>query len=62
MFLFAPVNNFCIAQTSFVTFGLCEYASAHQIQWQDSQPNDSGHLVVEVEVEVLKLLTFDSRK
>ena len=40
----------CIAQTSFVTFGLFEYASAHQIQWQDSQPNDGGHLVVEVEV------------
>ena len=38
-----------IAQTSFVTFWLFEYASAHQIQWQDSQPNDGGHLVVEVE-------------
>ena len=33
-----------------VTFGLFEYASAHQIQWQDSQPNDGGHLVVEVEL------------
>ena len=37
--------------TNFICyFGLFEYASAHRIQWQDSQPNDSGHLVVEVEV------------
>jgi len=24
----------------------------YQIQWENSQPNDGGHLVVEVEVEV----------
>ena len=57
MFLFAHVRlkKNCIAQTSFVTFGLFEYASAHQIQWHNSQPNDGGHLVVEVEVSYAAL-------
>ena len=45
-----------IAQTSFATFGLFQYARAHQIQWQNSQPNDSGHIVVEVEVSPLKVV------
>ena len=45
----------CIAQTSFVTFGLFGYATARQIQWQNSQPNDGGHLVVEVEEEVMSM-------
>jgi len=48
MFLFAPVN--CLYSTNFICYcWTFEYASAHQIQWQDSQPNDSDRIVNQIQ-------------
>jgi len=55
VFICTCKKNFCIAQTSFVTFSLFKYARAHQIQLQNSQPNEGGHIVVEVEEVVVFL-------
>ena len=69
LFLFAPctmyINVICTSQTCIFIFGKLFLnllsLQAHTKQWQDDQPNDGGHLVVEVEVRLTSFL-FENRR